>query len=194
MPPKQMLTKEKIISTALNIAKHEGINAITARRLGMELGCSARPIFTVFSSMEEVHKETLKAAKELYKSYVETGMQNALLPFKGVGLQYVKFANDNPKLFQLLFMQENKSLPSLEKVLFQIDENSDKVLDVIQEQYNLNREESIKLYLHLWIYTHGIATLTATRVCSYDDETLNAMLGEVAVSILKNIKNLTKGD
>ena len=39
------------------------MEALTARDLGERLGSSARPIFTVFRSMEEVQQETRKAIK-----------------------------------------------------------------------------------------------------------------------------------
>lgn len=186
MPPKQMLSKEDIIQSALDIAKKDGMNAVTARRLGTELGCSSRPIFTTFDNMEEVHTETIKAAKALYNQYVADGLKQEL-SFKGVGKQYIKFANEQPKLFQLLFMKENKTLPSYQDVLHIIDENNDKILQVIQEEYHLNEDQAQRFYMQIWIYTHGIATLIANRVCSFEENQINEMLGEVAMTMLKNI-------
>ena len=59
MPPKAKFTKEEIIAAALKITREQGIGAVTARELGARLGSSARPVFTVFSSMEELTRENL---------------------------------------------------------------------------------------------------------------------------------------
>src|SRR5574344_1997647 len=177
MPPKQMLTKEKIVQSALQIAQQDGLNAVTARRLGMELGCSSRPIFTVFSNMEEVHEETIKAAKNLYNQYVAEGLRQKIST-KGVGLEYIKFAREQPKLFQMLFMKESKKLITFEEVMCEIDENSDLITQAFQKQNNLSKEDAMKMYRNLWIYTHGIATLLAMKVCSFKDDEVSDMLSE----------------
>ena len=77
--------------------------ALTSRALGTYLGSSARPIFTVFKNMEEVQQDIIKSAKALYKEYVNKWLTTEH-PFKGVGTQYILFAVNEPKLFQLLFM------------------------------------------------------------------------------------------
>ena len=66
MPPKPKFSKEEIVSTALEIVREKGIEAVTARELGARLGSSARPIFTVFNSMEDVLHEILNSAKCIY--------------------------------------------------------------------------------------------------------------------------------
>ena len=59
MPPKPKFTKEEIVAAAVEIVRQEGEDALTARSLGNKLGASARPIFTVFNSMDEV-KESVR--------------------------------------------------------------------------------------------------------------------------------------
>ena len=62
MPPKPRVTREEIVAAALDIVSRKGIEALTARELGEALGSSARPIFTVFRSMEELQQEVRSAA------------------------------------------------------------------------------------------------------------------------------------
>lgn len=66
MPPKAKFTREEIIEGAFQIARTEGFDKITARELGKRLQSSARPVFTVFESMEEVKMEVIARAKEVY--------------------------------------------------------------------------------------------------------------------------------
>lgn len=187
MPPRAKFTKEEIVKAAFNIVKTDGLEALTSRALGTRLGSSARPIFTVFQSMDEVQQAVIEAAKSLYKEYVHKGLKEEH-PFKGVGTQYILFSIDEPKLFQLLFMTEQPQIPDFSGVLPLIEESYEEILLSIQKDYGFNEFLSEKLYKHLWIYTHGIATLCATKMCCFTGEEISNMLTEVCMSVLKNIK------
>ena len=187
MPPKAKFTKAEIIEAALNIVRTEGYEALTSRALGIYLGSSARPIFTVFKNMEEVQQAMIEAAKNLYKEYVNKGL-TAEHPFKGVGTQYILFSVNEPKLFQLLFMAEQKQIPDLSGVLPLIDESYGDILLSIQKDYEISELSAKKLYQHLWIYTHGIASLCATKMCRFTGEEISTMITEVCTSVLKKIQ------
>ena len=166
MPPKAKFTRAEIVEAALELVKTEGISALTARSLGAKLGSSARPVFTVFRSMEEIQDAMIIAAKELYAGYIARGLAQTPA-FKGVGTQYILFAAEEPKLFQLLFMAEQEDVPSLSGILPLIDDSYDLILRSVREGYGLSETVSKKLYRHLWIYTHGIASLCATKMCRF---------------------------
>lgn len=193
MPPKCKFTREEIIQAALDIARSEGIAAITARALGTKLGSSPKPIFSVFENMEEVQAEVLKSAKALYAGYVQTGLrqENA---FKGVGTQYILFAIKEPKLFQLLFMSEQSREIPVSGILPVIDESYDLILQSVQDGFGLDKKDSEWLYRHLWIYTHGIAALCATNMCSFTAEDISRMMTEVCVGLLKELKRAKESD
>ncbi len=187
MPPKAKFTKEEIIEAALNIVKADGFEALTSRALGTQLGSSARPIFTVFKNMEEVQQSVIESAKSLYKKYVDKGLM-AEHPFKGVGTQYILFSVNEPKLFQLLFMTEKQQIPDLSGVLPLIEESYEEILFSIQKDHGIDEFSAKKLYYHLWIYTHGIATLCATKMCRFTGDEISSMITEVCMSVLKNLR------
>lgn len=193
MPPKAKFTKSEIIEAALNIVRTEGYEALTSRALGTHLGSSARPIFTVFRNMEEVQQATIESAKALYKKYVNRGLEENP-PFKGVGTQYILFSVNEPKLFHLLFMTEQKQIPDLSGVLPLIDESYEDILLSIQKDHEISELSAKKLYRHLWIYTHGIASLCATKMCRFTGEEISMMITEVCMSILKKIKEEENND
>lgn len=187
MPPKAKFERKDIVDAAIEILESDGVEALTARTIGEKLNSSARPIFTVFKNMSEVISETEAAAKKIYDSYVADGLAEPLA-FKGVGKAYIKFATEHPKLFQLLFMREQKKIPKIENALELIDGNSQLIIQSIQSKYSLDVELSNKLYAHMWIYSHGIAVLIATRMCEFSQEQISDMLTEVCVSMIKKIK------
>ena len=187
MPPKAKFTRDEIIQTGLDIVRENGMEALSARTLGTKLGSSARPIFTVFQSMEEVQEEVKKSAKLLYAGYVKKGLEQELA-FKGVGAQYILFAMQEPKLFQLLFMTEQKEAPVVASILSKLDDNYGEILLSVQNGYNLSEDKAEQLYRHLWIYTHGIAVLCATNMCIFTAEEINKMIVQVFRGMLKEIE------
>lgn len=186
MPPKAKFTREEIIDASLSIVQKNGIESLTARELGKALGSSTRPIFTVFKNMDEVIYELKISVKELYKKYIEIGLSEDK-PFRGVGKQYILFAIKEPKLFMWLFMTGQKEVLTMSNVLSIIDDNYNKILNSIISCYNIEKKKAIILYKHLWIYSHGIATLCATGICHFEAEEINAMISEVFISLIKNM-------
>lgn len=188
MPPKAKFTREEVVEAALKIVMREGIENLTARALAGELGSSARPVFTVFSGMDEVQCEVIKAAHALYNKMVEQGLKENLA-FKGVGKAYIRFAIEYPKLFQMLFMREKSTVPELNSVLGMIDENYGKILQSIEIGYGFDIETSKEIYRHLWIYSHGIAVLLATNVCRFTADEISGMLSDVFSGVIRKYKS-----
>lgn len=193
MPPKAKFTKDEILDMAFYITKEYGIDAVTARELGARLGSSARPIFTIFESMDEVKESVIIKSKELYGQYVEEGLKSQLA-FKGVGIAYICFAIEQPKLFQLLFMRPTQEPTDVSMILPVIDDNYEKILQSVQEPYCLERKAAERLYQHLWTYTHGIATMFATGLCSYTMEQLEERLTDVFKGLLLVEKGRDRND
>ncbi len=187
MPPKAKFTREEIIKAAVRIVETDGAEALTARNLGAKLGSSARPVFTVFENMSEVFTEVDAYARGVYAGYVNAGLEEAL-PFKGVGENYIRFAAERPKLFALLFMKEKERIPDAHCVLEDIEDSYEKILNSIQNSYGLDEATAEKLYLHIWIYSHGVAVLLATKVCAFTEREISEMLTTVFSSLLVRAK------
>lgn len=193
MPPKSKFTRDEILNMALCITKEHGIDAVTARELGNRLGSSARPIFTVFENMDEVRKSVILKAKELYGQYVEEGLENQL-KFQGVGIAYIRFAMEQPKLFELLFMKSTNGTKDVSAILPVIDEHYDRILQSVQEPYDLNTEDAERIYQHLWTYAHGIAAMSATGLCSYTMEQMKERMTEIFQGLLFITKGRENND
>ena len=187
MPPKAKFTKDEVIAAAVKLTEERGIDALTARELGDALGSSARPIFTVFDGMDEVRDCVFAAAKAVYGEYVERGLREAVA-FKGVGAAYIKFAAERPRLFSLLFMRGRDGLPCVGEILPIIDDYAERILTSIMDGYGVSREFAQRVYLHLWIYTHGIATLIATKVCAFTAEEIDVLMTEEFLAIFSQLK------
>ena len=183
MPPKPKFTKEEIVTAALELVSEKGIEALTARELGVRLGSSARPIFTVFNSMDEVQEEVRAAALKRFESYAEKAMHYTPV-FKQVGMQMILFAIEEPKLYQLVYMSENAGATDFEGITQQLGDVAQLCVDVIQRDYGLSAEDAKTLFEHVWIYTFGIGALCATGMCRFSQDEIIQMLGQDFMAML----------
>ena len=71
MARKESVTKSMILDTAVQLAKEEGIENVTARKLASKIGCSTQPIFRVYANMTELYADVYQKAIELFADYYE---------------------------------------------------------------------------------------------------------------------------
>ena len=88
---------------------------------------------------------------------------------------------EEPQFFRLLFMTEHDE--SLREILPRIDENFESIVHSVVDAYGVVRERAEWLYRHLWIYSHGIATLCATGACRFTGEEIETMLTDVFLAL-----------
>jgi len=185
MPPKPKFTKEELIKVALELTREGGIDSVVARNLGKKLNTAPSTIFTHFDSVEEIRKAVVEASRKLYNAYVEEGLR-MVPPLKGFGVQYIRFAMEEPNLYSVLFMQKRDDYKYLD---FIVDEGHyEKVISETKETFQLNRQQAELVYQNLWAYAHGIAVMSATGVCAFSLEEISEMLGMACRSFLMGIK------
>ncbi|MGN1169053.1 MAG: TetR/AcrR family transcriptional regulator [Acutalibacteraceae bacterium] len=175
MPPSPKFTRDEIVAAALQVVSERGKEALSAREVAAVLGSSARPIFTVFSNMEELQQEVINAAWDKYNAFVSQSM-NFTPAFKKFGMLMIQFAKNEPKLFQLLFMTENARAEKLDDIFEYLGETATMCVDIIQSDYKLPRGYAKKLFELEWIFALGISSLCATDACRFSDEEISDML------------------
>ena len=175
MPPKPKFSREEIVRAALKIVSEKGVEALTAKELGQALGSSARPIFTVFKNMKEVQDQVRAAAMRRFETFPVRQAPDMPL-FKQVGMKTVLFGAREPKLYPLLFMQENRNAVRFEDVFNELGPTAEACIALLKEEYALTEGEARALFENVWIYTFGVGALCATRMCRFSEEKLGQML------------------
>lgn len=175
MPPKPKFKKEEIVTAAMEVVSEKGIESLTAQELRNVLQCSASPIFTVFNTMKEIQDEVRIAAMSRFEQFEVAEMPDMPI-FKQIGMKMVMFGVQEPKLYQLLFMQENGSAVTFDDVFGVLGDTAKICIDAIEKDYALTAEQAKVLFENVWIYTFGIGALCATRVCYFSQEELGKML------------------
>lgn len=179
MPPKSKFTRKEMIDAALDITREEGFRAVTARALGARLHSSPKVIFGTFTNMEELQTEVLKAANACYQRYLKEDMAAGRYPpYKASGMAYIRFAREETELFKLLFMRTR----SKEEAAQPADEMPE-ILALIQNNTGLSAEQAMLFHLEMWIFVHGIATMSATAYLDLDIEAISSMLTDLYMGL-----------
>ena len=172
MPKAMKYSKEEVVQVAYEIVKEEGIEGINARKIAKKLNASVHPIFNHFENIEELKKAVVEKIVETYHSYMISGKGKEKY-YKEMGLSYIKFAKDFPQFFKIMFMNPTK----LDAQNF-IMSNSvgDEVIRAGQQFTGLPYEEQKKFHVKVWIFTHGIACLVATKTIQLSNQEIEEML------------------
>lgn len=175
MPPKPKFTRDEIICAALDIVSEKGDGALTAQELRLALNSSASPIFTVFDSMNEIRAEVKYAAMRRFE-YFEPEISEDMPLFKRIGMKMILFGMREPKLYRLLFMCENTDVASFDDIFDKLGNTAELCIDSVKSDYSLGEKEARFLFENMWIYTYGIGTLCASRMCTFSEQRLGEML------------------
>ena len=181
MPPKIKTTKDKIISTALQMVRKSGADSINARDLAAVIGCSTQPIFSNFASMTELRLALVEKADELYQQYMQKEIDGGKYPvYKATGMAYIRFAKEEKELFKLLFMCERTEEQYHKEIRF-----DDSISRIVESSTGLDNSNAQLFHLEMWAIVHGIATMFVTGFLDLDWDLVSKMLTDSYMGLRK---------
>ncbi len=174
MPPKVKVSKQDVLQTALALVRQKGVTALNARNIAKQLCCSTQPIFSNFTTMDDLQGEVVGAAYERYYTFLQKEAESGKYPtYKAFGMAYIRFAEEEKELFKLLFMCDRKGREFLPTQDFKTS------VEMIMQANALTREQAELMHLEMWACVHGIATMLATSFLSLEWELISRMLTDV---------------
>lgn len=188
MPPKAKITKEMILNTVLDITKETGFETVNARNIASKLQCSTRPIFTCYENMDELKNEFLDFVYEYYNQYVVNYRNSVnVRPYLLLPLSYIEFAQEETHLFKLLFIND-MDLEMAEANDFYKEIGNENKARIFSETIGVELERAKVIFLDLFLYTHGIAVLTATKKLTLDRNSAEKMLLNILSAFIRQEK------
>ncbi len=188
MPPKTQFSAEKIIDAAICITRRDGFAAVTARNIGKELSCSVKPIFTAFENMDGVMAATIKAANGIFIEYMQSPYKK--LSFMQIGLRWIQFSRDEPRLYQLLFMPVSRGTRIFTPLNLSMNfgELTDKIIPIICREFALDEGCALKLYNQMILHAHGIACLIAAGETDFTEQSIREIFSETVEGLVMYYK------
>lgn len=188
MPPTAKISKEMILNTVLDITRETGFEAVNARSIAGKLQCSTRPIFTCYASMDELKSEFLNFAYEYYQQFVNRYSESVhVSPCLILPLSYIEFAQKETHLFKLLFINDMDLSMTKARDFYQEPDN-EKRAKIFSETIGVESEQGKVIFLDLFLYTHGIAVLTATNKMALERNSAEKMLINILSAFIRQVK------
>ena len=180
------VTKEKILSAALNLVRSGGPSALTARRLCEALGCGANAIFSSFGSIQGVRDAVKKEARVLYRKRVSAGF-SLNPPFKGFGMATLWFAMDEPQLYSLV-MEADMPTESFENYADTYVGFKQESLAAIAASLGLRGHDAEMLYYQMVLVVLGLAQASTRGGCPLSIPQVSGILGKNVRAFLMVIR------
>lgn len=184
MPAIKELSKDYIVKVAVKMVNDNGWNSVNARSLAKALNVSTKPLYRIYKSMDEIKFDIYKEISRQYDEFITSRIDNkkALIT---LCIAYVEFAQEYKNLFISLFLSNNLKWKSLENVL---DEkwNQSTIINLVNK-HGYTFEEAKNIFMNMWLYANGLATLIATNEIKIDEK-------EILVRLVKTYKILTRSE
>lgn len=189
MPPKAKITKTMILNTVLEITQETGFETINARNIASKLKCSTRPIFTCYENMEEMKKDFLDFTFKYYNQYVANyNKTKNVKPYLLLPLSYIEFAKEEAHLFKLLFINDMDLDMVVANDFYKELGNVEKAKS-FSNMIGIELERAKEIFLDLFLYSHGIAVLTATGKMSLDSKNIEKMISNFLSVLVQQSKS-----
>ena len=167
MPPKARVTEDIIINAAIEVARQSGFENINARTVSGQLHCSTQPVMYHFSTIDNLKKAAYRQADQLHTQYMMNTPPGED-PILGIGMNYIRFAVEEPQLFRFLFQsgyaEENSLLEMVDS------EELVPVLAAMREGAGLSVEKTKQVFLTVALFAHGYASILANNGLEYDEK------------------------
>ena len=168
MPPKAKVTRDMVINAAFEVTRTMGAENVNARTVSQKLGCSTQPVMYHFAKIEDMKKAVYAKLDWFHTEYllnIEKPQKGIML---GIGLNYIRFAIEEPHLFRFLF----QSGVSVENNLGEMIDSEElkPVISVMQEAMEMNVEQTKQVFLTIALFAHGYASIIANNSLEYDEE------------------------
>lgn len=175
MPPIVKIKKEDIIDTTFEIIRKEGLEAVNARKIAQNLNCSVQPIFSNFENMEDLKKCTLEKIALYFYKFIINLYDDKLPKYKQVGMNYIKFAKQEPIFYKILFLENhNIRTPMLEAD----NEDLNMIKQYVESSTNLTKENIHAFHVKMWIFTHGLATLVSSKNIDIPEKQISDLISK----------------
>ena len=176
MPTTIRITKEMILNAAFDITRNEGIEKLSNREIAKKMNCSIRPIYYQFKNSEELYKALYNKINSYFYDFIMKNIVDDIPHYKQIGINYIKFAQEETNLFKVLFMSPSRNLPN---TFVETDKTGFAgVIDAIKLSTHLSEKDIKIFHTKMWIFVHGIATLTVSRSFKFTDEQIKDLLSQ----------------
>ncbi len=189
MPPRAKITRDMVVDAAFAVAREAGAENVSARTVAEKLGCSTQPVMYHFATIEALKRAAHEKADRFHTAYllnVHGPQEDAMLQ---IGLNYIRFAVEEPNLFRFLFQSGFAAESSVQEMID--TEELIPVLSVMQAGMGLSMAQTKEVFVTLALFVHGYASLLVNNALSCDEDAITRHLKRVYTGAICAIREET---
>ena len=171
--PKAKITRDMVIEAAFAVARTAGVELVNARTVAQELGCSTQPVMYHFATIEALKRAVYAKADRYHSDYL---MKTEDVPL-GIGLNYIRFAIEEPHLFRFLFQSGFAMEGSLPEMLDSAELTP--IRAAMQGALGMSAAQTKQIFLTAALFTHGYASIIANNGLEYNEASAAKHLEQV---------------
>jgi AcrR family transcriptional regulator len=185
MPAKIQFTREQIIAAAFELARMEGLEGITVRKVAEKLGSSIAPIYVNFERVDDlvqaVVQETFAISQRLL---AESDTGN---PFSDIGAASLRFADEYSQLFRDLVLKPNPYMQNYDQDMGPV------LLEQMKKDPELagfTDQELLDILLKMRIFQLGLSVMVANRLLpeGFDEVKTKQILDSAATDVIASAR------
>lgn len=171
--PKAKVTRDMVVEAAFAVARAAGAEQVNARTVSEKLGCSTQPVMYHFATIEALKRAVYAKADRYHSDYL---MKTEDVPL-GIGLNYIRFAIEEPHLFRFLFQSGFAMEGSLPEMLDSTELTP--ILAAMQGALGMSAAQTKQIFLTVALFTHGYASIIANNGLEYNEASAAKHLEQV---------------
>lgn len=191
MPPKVRYTREDVTDAAFALVRAQGAEALNARAIARQLGCSTQPLYRTMPGMDALRAAVMDKAKRYFEAYIQERSQIMPTPYLSSGIAYLRFAKEEGHLFRLLFM---RSRSDAEQAQPGADATFDYAAGLIARNLGISLESARNFHGMSHVFVHGLASMIVTGFMAYDEPFLIQLLRHEYRALRLAVAEEQKGD
>lgn len=184
MPRNVQITKEKILTAALDVLIREGYSTVNIKSIARELNCSTQPIAWQFGNMDNMREALTKEAVTYANKKMMPTSMDCIEAFWQIGYGYINLAFDTPNLFRFVYMGESKNYcrGGFNSIL--TDKGNAVLIDKLYPYLNISKEQAEMLFQRMIVYTHGMVSLVVAGVLNCTKEQVYSIVKDFGSDLL----------
>lgn len=184
MPRSVQITKEKILTAALDVLIREGYSSVSIKSIARELNCSTQPIAWQFGNMDNMREALTKEAVTYANKKMMPTSTDCIEAFWQIGYGYINLAFDTPNLFRFVYMGESKNYCRGGFNSIKTDKGNAVLIDKLYQYLNISKEQADMLFQRMIVYTHGMVSLVVAGVLNCTKEQVYSIVKDFGSDLL----------
>lgn len=173
--------RQAVLDAAFEIFSHEGLGALSVRKIALGAGSSTAPVYSCFSGIDEIREALLEDSLARLIQFTEKTYTDNLFLNTGIGV--LEFAKQYPVVYRTIFMENANGRDLFRK----LTEANRKQMRRVPFYAAFSDIESDAILDKLSIYTHGLAAMILAGILENTETShLIALLDETGDDIIRS--------